>query len=256
MRRFLAALSTCLLVQGCALRDSSSYGSGAGAAVDAYANAADDVMDRAAASVVVAKEANAAGRTSVASAELTLAESILPRPAPETVTRARKRADAADRAEYDRAAILADRAQRDLETLWGMVEKDKGKDAAALAKHQADLDAQRDLLITGLGGLIILASVAAFFWGTAVGVSKAEAGLAFAIGSLVAVLPHIVANEYTGYAIGVAALLGLAKLAQLLFLRNLRRKEQKSCNCKAAFKPLGPHAHPSEAETPQARPRD
>ena len=244
MRRFLAALSTCLLVQGCALRDTST-GSGAGAAVDAYANAADDVMDRAAASVVVAKEANAAGRTSVASAELTLAESILPRPAPETVTRARKRADAADRAEYDRAAILADRAQRDLETLWGMVEKDKGKDAAALAKHQADLDAQRDLLITGLGGLIILASVAAFFWGTAVGVSKAEAGLAFAIGSVVAVLPHLVASEYTGYAIGVAALLGLAKLAQLLFLRNLRRKEQTSCTCKAAFKPLGPHEHPA-----------
>ncbi len=55
MRRFLAVISTCLLVQGCALRDSSSYGSGAGAAVDAYANAADDVMDRAAASVVVAQ---------------------------------------------------------------------------------------------------------------------------------------------------------------------------------------------------------
>jgi hypothetical protein len=210
--------------------------------VDAYASAADDVMDRAAASVVVAKEANAAGRTSVASAELSLAESILPRPAPETVTRARKRADAADPAEYDRASILADRAQRDLETLWAMVEKDKGRDAAALAQHQADLDAQRDLLLTSLGGLIILASVAAFFWGTAVGISKPEAGLAFAIGSLVAVLPHIVASEYASYAIGLAALLGLAKLAQLLFLR---RSRSRCATTAKALQPLGPHEHPT-----------
>lgn len=253
MRRLAAILST-LVLAGCSLRESPVGSSSPGAAVDAYASAADDVMDRAAASVVVAKEANASGRTSVASAELSLAESILPRPAPETVTRARKRADAADPEEYERAAILADRAQRDLETLWGMVEKDKGRDAAALAQHQADLDAKRDLLLTSLGGLIILASVAAFFWGTAVGVSKPEAGLAFAIGSLVAVLPHIVANEYTSYAIGLAALLGLAKLAQVLFMRS-KRSSWCPKDTEKFFQPLGPHEHP-QAKAQEARTRD
>ena len=254
MRRFAAILSTCLVLSGCALRDSSG-GSGAGAAVDAYADAADKVMDRAAASVVVAKEATAAGRTSVASAELSLAEAILPRPSPESVTRARKRAEASDPAEYDKAAILADKAQRDLETLWGMVEKDKGKDAAALAQHQAELDARRDLLLTSLGGLIILASLAAFFWGTAVGVSKAEAGVGFALGAAVAVLPHIVANEYTSYAIGVAALLGLAKLGQVLFLRSKRSRWCPKDPDKY-FQPLGPHEH-SEAKAQEAPgPRD
>jgi hypothetical protein len=251
MRRFLAALSTCLVLAGCATTSGPSLPPGSnGGPVDAYADAADKVMDRAAASIVVAKEANAAGNRDATAAELSLAEAILPRPSPSAVTRARVRSKDLDPKEYERAAELADKAQRDLETLWGMVEKEKGLADADLAKHQADLDAKRDLLLTGLGGLIILASVAAFFWGTAVGISKPEAGLAFAIGSLVAVLPHIVANEYTGYAIGAAAVLGLAKLAQVLFLRRAR------CTAKTpSFQPLGPHEHP-QAKAQEARPRD
>ncbi len=243
MRRFIAIFSTCLALSGCALRE-SSLGSGAGAAVDAYANAADDVMNRAAASVVVAKEATAAGRTSVASAELSLAEAILPRPSPSSVTRARARAVAADPAEYDRAAILADKAQRDLETLWGLVEKDKGRDAAAIARHEADLEARRDLLITGLGGLIILACLAAFFWGTSFGVSKSEAIGGFLLGAAVAVIPHVMANEYAGWAIGAAAFLAVAKLGHVLFIRRTR------------CAPPNPYANAKAQTPPQAGPRD
>lgn len=248
MRRLLAALSTCLILAGCSLRDDpAAFAGKTGGPVDAYADAADKVMDRAAASVAVAKDATASGNKEAAAAELTLAEAILPRPSPAAVRNAKRRAAEADPEEYERAAELADKAQRDLEVLWGMIEKQRGADDSALAQQQAELDAQRDLLLTGIGGLIILASVAAFFWGTAVGVSKAEAGIALAVGSAVAVLPHIMANEYTEGVIAAAGLLGLAKLVQVLFLR---RSSRSRCAD-------NPHAN-AKAQTPpqEAGPRD
>ena len=246
MRRFLAVFSTCLLLAGCASTPTAPTlppGSNGGP-VDAYADAADKVMDRAAASVVVAKEATASGNPKAAAAELTLAEAILPRPSPAAVSRARVRAQGLSPEEYEKAAVLADKAQRDLEQLWAMVEKEKGIADAALAQHQADLDAKRDLLLTSLGGLIILASLAAFFWGTSFGVSKSEAIGGFLLGAAVAVIPHVMANEYAGWAIGAAAFLAVAKLGHVLFIRRTR------------CAPPNPYANAKAQTPPQAGPRD
>ena len=202
-------------------------------AVDAYGDKADLVMSRAAAAVDVARVANKEGKPAVVESELEVAATYLPRPANEDLVYARERAAKATPEGYAKAKASADKHQRELDTVWAKVEaeKQKAKDqlekarleqerqiAAKEAEIAAEREFWRDLVITGIGGFIILASVAGWFWGTAFGVSKAEAGVGLLVGAGVAVLPHVMDNEYAGYALAGAALLGLAKLGQVLFL--------------------------------------
>lgn len=182
--------------------------------VDAYADAADRVMEQAAASVTVAREANAAGKVTVVEGELGVASSLLPRPSPAQLKEARSRAAADNQTIYAEAIVRADRLQRELDTLWGAVEAEKEKARSALAAKQQELDAaraaQRDLLWTGAGLLVIMLGVAGMVWGTALGVSKPEAALVLLCGAGIGSLPWLLESDLSVWVLApVATLIGL-----------------------------------------------
>lgn len=188
--------------------------------VDVYADAVDGVIDVAAAAVQVAREANQAGKPGVVESELGVASSALPRPTPQEIARAKARADKADPKAYARAQAEADQAQRKLDDLWSQVESEKEKARQQVLAKQQELDAERakfrDLLWTVAGiGLVVLGG-AGFVWGSALGVTKAEAGAIVLVGFGVGSLPWILESELSGWILAPAA--GLVALRGVVWM--------------------------------------
>jgi hypothetical protein len=160
--------------------------------VDTYADAADGVMDLAAAAVQTARQANADGKPKIVDGELSVAQAALPRPTPKALKESQSRSKAESTVIWQEAVIKADKLQRQLDDLWGKVEAEKEAARQQLAAKQAELDAaraaQRDLIWTSGGLLIVLLGLAGLVWGSSLGVTKAEAALVilggFAVGSL------------------------------------------------------------------------
>lgn len=168
-------------------------------------------MDKAAASVAVARKANADGKPTVVEAELGVASNLLPRPSTAEMTRAQGRASKADPAAYLKAMEEADRLQRELDTLWGKVEAEKATARAALEAKQMELDAERaktrDLLWSGIGLLLVGLSAAGFVWGSAFGVTKAEAVLVLGLGFACGSLPWVLDSDLSVWVIAPAGAL-------------------------------------------------
>lgn len=188
--------------------------------VDRYADAADEVMDIAAAAVGAAKDANAAGRHAEVGPELNVAAAALPRPTPAASKAAASRVSAASAAIYAQEVARADRLQRDLDTLWASVEAEKQAARDALAAKQQELDAERaakrDLLWTGAGLLITTLGLAAAIWGRAFGVTKVEAGLVVLGGLAIGSLPWALESDLSAWV--VAPLAGLALLRGVVWI--------------------------------------
>lgn len=202
MRTKLLALALCLPLTGCFSwwsDDESVLTPGQSNPVDTYADAADGIMDIAAAAVHTARKANADGKTSVVEGELSVAQAALPRPTPKAVKESQSRAAAESAAIWAEAIVKADRLQRDLDILWGKVEAEKEAARQALAAKQAELDAaraaQRDLIWTVGGLAIVLAGLAGLVWGSSLGVTKAEAVAVILGGFAVGSLPWLLDSE-------------------------------------------------------------
>lgn len=185
--------------------------------VDAYADGADYVMDIASAAVAVAQEANQSGKPSVVRDELSIASAALPRASAGELSKAQARAAKADGKAYAQALAQADHLQRNLDSLWGMVEAEKEKARQQLDAKQAELEAERamvrDLLWTGAGLLLVLVGGAATVWGSALGVTKAEAASLILLGFGVGALPWLMDSDLSAWvlipAIGLVALRGV-----------------------------------------------
>lgn len=222
MSRALAILA-CVALSGCASwwsEDEPEVVAPKQTPVDAYADAGDALMDKAAASVAVARKANADGKPAVVDSELGVAANLLPRPSTAELTRAQGRADKADPAAYLRAMEEADRLQRELDSLWGKVEAEKATARAALEAKQMELDAERaktrDLLWSGIGLALVALAAIGLVWGSSFGVTKAEAllvlGLGFACGSL----PWVLDSDLSAWVVVPAG--GLVALRLVLFV--------------------------------------
>lgn len=215
----------CLVLAGCASSPDTPatlppVQPGASTPVDVYADAADLVMDRAAASVQVARKANQDGKPAVVESELGVAASILPRPSPKEVGKATARASKADPKEYDAAAQEADRKQRELDSLWGQVEAEKEKARQQVLAKQQELDAERakvrDLLWSCAGIILVMVGGAGFIWGSAFGVSKVEAVAISLLGFVVGSLPWILESDLSAWIVAPAA--GLVLLRGVVWL--------------------------------------
>ena len=163
--------------------------------VDNYADAVDNVVDLAAAAVETARAANAEGRAKVVEGELSVASAALPRPTPKALKESASRAAAESAVIWAEAAARADRLQRELDSLWNSVEAEKEAARQQLAAKQAELDAARadlrDLIWTSGGLAIVLLGLAGLVWGSAAGVTKAEAMLVVLGGFAVGALPWL-----------------------------------------------------------------
>lgn len=196
--------------------------------VDTYGDAADEVMERAAASVAVARDANRDGKPTVVEGELSVASAILPRPTAAQLKEAQGRAKADIPAIYLEAVARAEQLQRNLDTLWNAVEAEKERAKAQLEAKQAELNAaraaQRDLIWTGAGMLLILAGVAALAWGSAVGVTKAEAALILLCGFAVGSLPWLLESDLSAWVLAPAG--GLVALRAVLWVWSIGKKSK------------------------------
>ena len=196
--------------------------------VDTYGDAADEVMEKAAASVAVARDANRDGKPTVVEGELSVASAILPRPTAAQLKEAQARAKADIPAIYLEAVRDAERLQRNLDTLWNMVEAEKERAKAQLEAKQQELNAaraaQRDLLWTGAGMLLILAGVACLAWGSALGVTKPEAALILLCGFGVGSLPWLLESDLSAWVLAPAG--GLVALRAVLWVWSIGRKQK------------------------------
>lgn len=196
--RLVFAIASSLLLSGCLLwQGSDDYAelTTSSGRVDQYADKNDLVMSRAAASILVASEANKSGLTSVVSNELTIAQSYLPRPTADDEKYARDRALKADPKAYEEAKAVADSHQRQLDYLWSKVEAEKQKAKNQLEAKDKELQAaeksHRNTIIVGVGSFLILSGVAMVM----LGASKKNAGIGIGIGAAVVALPQYMDSD-------------------------------------------------------------
>ena len=185
--------------------------------VDAYADKNDLIMSRAASSVIVARSALDQGLTSVASAELDLAQTYLPRPSETDLAYAQARALKADPAAYAKSKAVADAHQRQLDDLWGKVEAEKQKAKDQLEAKEKELESARKEKQTTLlslvgAGLITLGTLGLLF-----GLNRINAVVVIAIGAGVAALPWFLDSPAFIYIAGGAAVLGALEVLWLLY---------------------------------------
>ena len=189
-------------------------------------------LDRAdnlvAASVAVAREANAQGKPPVVEAELAVAASLLP-PAPaDALATATLRAQAADPKAYAQAKAEGAKLKKDLDDLWVKMEAQQKKSAQEiidlkkqLTDREASLEAERkdkaSQQMTTLGIGLIAAGVGLLAFGHFVGVSKLSALLVILGGLLCTSLTWLLDSPaFKWVTIGVGVLIGLAGLQGLL----------------------------------------
>jgi hypothetical protein len=191
--------------------------------VDNYADAVDNVVDLAAAAVETARAANAEGRAKVVEGELSVASAALPRPTPKALKESASRAAAESAVIWAEAAARADRLQRELDSLWNSVEAEKEAARQQLAAKQAELDAARadlrDLIWTSGGLAIVLLGLAGLVWGSAAGVTKAEAMLVVLGGFAVGALPWLLESDLSVWVLAPLGAILVIRLALYAFKR-------------------------------------
>lgn len=134
-----------------------------------------DVIDsRVAAAVVVAREANTAGKPAVVESELSIASSYLPKAAENDVAFARQRSEKASPAEYEAQRKKASEKQKQLEKEWAVLEDQVKLNRVAIEA--------RDKRITELQGEMerIKKDASANLW-TLAGIAMSAAGAACCI---------------------------------------------------------------------------
>lgn len=225
MRR-LSALALVLALSGCSWfswgkKDAPTVApeaAGKVTPVDAYADAGDLVMSKAAAAVQVARDSNAAGEPAKVESELGIAGTYLPRPTAADLNEAKARAAQADPKAYAAALARADALSRSLDDLWAKVEAEKEKARQELAAKELELvQARKDkaaTLFTLFGAAASAVGLALFIWGSKIGASKAEAGVVILAGAAAASLPWVAEAESAPWILGgLAVLLGLRLVA-------------------------------------------
>jgi hypothetical protein len=185
--------------------------------VDAYADKNDLIMSRAASSVIVARSALDQGLTSVASAELDLAQTYLPRPSETDLAYAQARALKADPKAYAKSKAVADAHQRQLDDLWSKVEAEKQKAKDQLEAKEKELESARKEKQTTLlslvgAGLITLGTLGLLF-----GLNRINAVVVIAIGAGVAALPWLFDSPAFIWIAGGAAVLGALEVLWLIY---------------------------------------
>ena len=179
-----------------------------------------DVIDsRVAAAVIVAREANTAGKPAVVDSELSVAQSFLPKPSEGDVAFARQRSEKATPAEYEAQRKKAAEKQAEAEKAWSVLSKQVEDNKTAIAakdKRIAELttevervkkDAAANLWTMAGVGIAVVGALATAFTGPRIGVPL------LACGAAIGAFPFVVDSPYfdaiTLSTVAVAAALGL-----------------------------------------------
>jgi hypothetical protein len=110
----------------------------------------DKVDGRVAAAVVVASEANDAGKPAVVKSELKVASAYLPPPSEADVSFARERASKADPKQYANEIAYGKKLNEDIEKMWVKLEAEKKQNAEVISKMKADIEQAKKDSVTNL----------------------------------------------------------------------------------------------------------
>lgn len=220
MRLLLALAALTVLLTGCASQPSplpTAVPAPKGIDLDKVGSQLDVIDSRVAAAVIVAREANTAGKPSVVESELSVASSFLPKPTEGDVAFARQRSEKASPAEYDAQRKKAAAVQQAAEAAWAALEGQVEQNKVALAardKRIAELtaevervkqDAAANLWSLAGVGIAVVGAIATAFVGPKVGIPLLACGAA--IGSF----PFVIDSPWFGWIAGsfAAILAGL-----------------------------------------------
>lgn len=110
----------------------------------------DKVDGRVAAAVVVASEANTAGKPAVVNSELKVASAYLPPPSEADVAFARQRAAKGDPTQYAKEIEYGKKLNEDIEKMWVKLEAEKKQNAEIIVKLRADIEQAKKDSVTNL----------------------------------------------------------------------------------------------------------
>jgi hypothetical protein len=197
---------------------------------DAFGDKQDRADQLVAASVAVAREANAQGKPPVVEAELAVAASLLPPPPQGDLSTAKLRAQSADPKAYELAKAEGAKLKKDLDELWQKMEAQQKKSEAQIISLQKQLDdkqlevesARKDKIaqqLSTLGAGMIALGVLLLAFGHFVGVSKLSAGMVIIGGILTVSLTWVMDSPaFRWVAGGILALVGVAALQGMIAL--------------------------------------
>jgi hypothetical protein len=179
-----------------------------------------DVIDsRVAAAVIVAREANSAGKPAVVESELSVAGSFLPKPSEADIAFARQRSEKASPAEYEAQRKKAAEKQKEAEKAWTTLESQVEESKAALTARDKRIteltdevarvkkDASANLWTMAGVGVAVIGAIAMAFTGPKVGIPLLLSGAAIGAFPFIVDSPYF--NLIVGVSLGLAACLGL-----------------------------------------------
>lgn len=179
-----------------------------------------DVIDsRVAAAVIVAREANTAGKPAVVDSELSVAQSFLPKPSEGDVAFARQRSEKATPAEYEAQRKKAAAKQAEAEKAWitletqvtaskaALVARDKRIEELTAEVDRVKKDAAANLWTLAGVGIAVVGAIATAFVGPKVGIPL------LACGAAIGAFPFVIDSPYftiiASVFIGCLAALGI-----------------------------------------------
>lgn len=184
----------------------------------------DKVDARAAAAIVVASEANDAGKPAVVKSELRVASAYLPPPAESDVAFARQRADKADQSQYAKEIEYAKKLNKDIEEMWVKLESEKKENAEVIAKLRAEVEqAKKD------GVSMLFTAAALFCFGVALVMTLlgqyARAAISATFGITLAGVPMLLDSKW--FVECLSASIVVIIIATVWHLKHEKAKEAK-----------------------------
>ena len=234
MRLLLAVIA--LLVAGCKTTPPSlpdAVPAPKGIDLDKVGSQLDVIDSRVAAAVIVAREANTAGKPAVVDSELSVAQSFLPKPSEGDVAFARQRSEKATPAEYEAQRKKAAEKQAEAEKAWSVLSKQVEDNKAALAARDKRIeeltaevdrvkkDASANLWTLAGVGIAVVGAIATAFVGPKVGIPL------LACGAAIGAFPFVVDSPYFTY-IAAGTLAAAAALGLWLLWDKVRDKVHES----------------------------
>lgn len=186
-------LAACLLMSACSTpqTDTASPGN----TLEVVGAKQDKVDGRVAAAVVVASEANTAGKPAIVNSELKVASAYLPPPSEADIAFARQRAAKADPTQYAKEIEYGKKLNEDIEKMWVKLEAEKKQNAEVIIKLRADIEQAKKDSVTNLFTAAALVCFGVALIMTLAG-QYARAGISAAFGLTLAGVPMLLDSKW------------------------------------------------------------
>ena len=142
--RFILSIILVATLAGCGTTKEEPVASPKGVDLENVGKSLDQIDSRVAASVIVARESNKEGKPEKVESELSVASAYLPKPKPEDLEYARKRALTGDASAYEAQRKKAEAKQKELESTWSKLEQQVAENKKLIEAKDAKIKQLED----------------------------------------------------------------------------------------------------------------